>query len=215
YVERRRPFWWDRVSFVVKSSPRERLVLAYPAREELSLNGPEARRAAVRRAERIIKDTVGLDLDRFIDELERAADVVLSAVEQRKMADATVMTWEEITALRRAGMDVQSHSHTHRVLQTLDARSLERELFQSRAALEDALGERPQAIAYPVGRPLGRAAYLRRAVTDAGYRLGFSNATGVSYFRAIDPLNVRRISLDRSIRDPFFRAMLALPMLAY
>jgi peptidoglycan/xylan/chitin deacetylase (PgdA/CDA1 family) len=221
YVERRRIYWWDRVNFVIKTSTRERLSLAYPEREVIALDGPdgpggkEVRRAAVRRVQRIIKDRFGLDLERFLEGLERAAGVVLSAEDERAMADATVMTWNHVAALRRAGMDVQSHSHTHRVLETLSAAALEHELRASRSALENALGERVRAISYPVGRSLGDSAPMRRAVREAGYELGFSNATGTNRRRVFDPLDVRRISLEANIGDRFFRSMLALPWLSY
>ncbi len=78
YIERRRLYWWDRVSLLVGRSRRTRLVMAYPEPMSIPLQGPDARRKAVHRVQRIIKDRSGLDLPRFLDELERAADVTLS-----------------------------------------------------------------------------------------------------------------------------------------
>jgi peptidoglycan/xylan/chitin deacetylase (PgdA/CDA1 family) len=215
YIERRRLYWWDRVSLLVARSRRPRLVMAYPEPTSIPLEGPDARRKAMRRVQRIVKDRSGLDLGRFLEELERAADVTIGAEEERRLVDKTVMTWEHANALRRAGMDVQSHTQTHRVLQTLDGRDLERELRGSREALEDALGGPVLGLSYPVGRPLRDEPRIRQAVRDAGYQLGFSNATGVNRTRSLDPLDVKRVSLDLSIRDPFFRAMLAVPWFAY
>ncbi len=157
YVQRRKLYWWDRVSLLVARSRRPRLVMAYPEPTSISLEGPDARRKAARRIQRIVKDRSGLDLGRFLDELERAADVTIGTEEERRLVDKTVMTWEHANALRRAGMDVQSHTQTHRVLQTLDGRDLERELRGSRETLEDALGAPVLGISYPVGRPVGDA----------------------------------------------------------
>jgi peptidoglycan/xylan/chitin deacetylase (PgdA/CDA1 family) len=215
YIQRRKLYWWDRISLLVERSRRPRLVMAYPEPTSIPLEGPEARRTAAVRVQRMVKDRPGLDLGRFLDQVEQAADVRISTDEERRLVESTVMTWEQANALRRAGMDVQSHTQTHRVLQTLDGRDLERELRGSRRALEDALGERVVGISYPVGRPLRDAPQIRQAVRDAGYQLGFSNATGVNRTTALDPLDVKRISLDLSIRDPFFRAMLAVPWFAY
>jgi peptidoglycan/xylan/chitin deacetylase (PgdA/CDA1 family) len=214
YIERRKLYWWDRVALLVARTQRPRLVLAYPEPTSIPLEGPDAFRKAVTRLQRTIKDRPGLDLGRFLDELERAAGVTLSTSEERRLVDATIMTWEQAASLRRAGMDVQSHTRTHRVLQTLDGRELERELKESRTALEDVLGEPVVGLSYPVGRPLRDSPQIRQAVHDAGYKLGFSNATGVNRTRALDPLDVKRVSLDLSIRDPFFRAMLAVPWFA-
>jgi hypothetical protein len=52
-------------------------------------------------------------------------------------------------------------------------------------------------------------------VRSAGYELGFSNGSGISWANAFDPYDVRRLAMDRSMPDSFFRALLALPFLAY
>jgi peptidoglycan/xylan/chitin deacetylase (PgdA/CDA1 family) len=215
YVQRRRIYWWDRVSLLVRRSRRERIVLHYPEPAVLSLESEGERRTAVARLQRVIRDRPGLDLDRFLAALERATDAGLSSDEERHIANATVMTWDHAAALQRAGMDVQSHTHTHRVLQTLEGPELERELRLSREALEDSLGERVLGLSYPVGKPLDDDGPIRKAVRDAGYELGFSNATGVNRTRALDALDVKRVSLDVSMGDPFFRSMLAIPWLGW
>jgi peptidoglycan/xylan/chitin deacetylase (PgdA/CDA1 family) len=216
YIERRRLYWWDRVSLVIGRSKKDRLELTYPNVESLPLDGrPGARARAIRRVQRAIKDTCGLDLTRFLEQLERAAGVELPSDEERRLADAMVMTWEHVAALHRAGMDVQSHTHTHRVLQTLGAEEIDRELRHSRAALESVLGVPVRAVSYPVGRSLRGSPEIARAVRAAGYELGFSNGTGVNRIRSFDPLDAKRLSMDRSMPDSFFRAMLALPWLAH
>jgi peptidoglycan/xylan/chitin deacetylase (PgdA/CDA1 family) len=215
YVERRRLFWWDRVADAVKRTPRTRIRLEYPDRMELATGSASARRTAIRRIQRIIKDRRGLDLSRMLGELERATDVHLTPDDERSMADDVVMTWGQVVALRRAGMDVQSHTCTHRVLQNLERDELMHELVASREKLEQVLGEPVRAVSYPVGKALGPSADVRRAVRDAGYVLGFSNGTGVNRASAFDPLDARRISLDAALTDPLFRAMLALPWMAY
>jgi peptidoglycan/xylan/chitin deacetylase (PgdA/CDA1 family) len=215
YVERRRLFWWDRVALATKRSPRDRIEIDYPEPLALPLGDARARRIAIRRVQRCVKDTPRLDLDRFIDELEHAAGAPLGRDEERRLAEETVMTWENVLALRRAGMDVQSHTRSHRVLQTLDATELAGELRGSRDALQAVLGERVRAISYPVGKPLRGTPHIRRAVQEAGYDLGFSNGTGVNLVRAFDRLDIRRISMDVALGDRFFRAALALPWLGY
>jgi peptidoglycan/xylan/chitin deacetylase (PgdA/CDA1 family) len=215
YIEQRRLFWWDRIALLIKRSPWDAIEIDYPERVSLSLEGALARQTAIRRVHRMIKDTRGLKLDAFFDRLERAAGVAVGEQEERRMANETVMTWEHVVALRRAGMDVQSHTRTHRVLQTLDAAQLGCELRESREAIEAVLDEPVHAISYPVGKPLSGTPHIRRAVCDAGYELGFSNGTGVNLVRAFDPLDTRRVSMDLALGDRFFRAALALPCLGF
>lgn len=215
YVEQRRPYWWDRVAIVVKRSQRDHVEIRYPERLHLSLDGTTAREAAIARLTRIVKDCAGLDLDPFLDHLEHAAGVLVGRDEERRIANDTVMTWQQVAALRRAGMDVQSHTCTHRVLQTLDTVELAHELRASRKVLEDVLAEPVRAIAYPVGKSLRAVPHVKRAVADAGYELGFSNGTGVNRLRGLDALDVHRVSLEIPLGGSFFRAMLALPFLGY
>jgi peptidoglycan/xylan/chitin deacetylase (PgdA/CDA1 family) len=215
YVERRRPFWWDRVAMVIKRSPRDHVEMRYPEPIHLRLDTAQGRVSAVIRVTRVVKDCAQLDLDRFVEQLERAAGVTLGCDEERRIANETVMTWEQVAALRRAGMNVQSHTCTHRVLQTLDSAQLGNELRASREVLEGVLAEPVRAIAYPVGKSLCDEPRIKRAVRDAGYELGFSNGTGVNRLRGLDPLDVRRLSLEIPLGGSFFRAMLALPCLGY
>lgn len=215
YVRERRLYWWDRVALVLKRSPRNHLRIDYPEPLEHSMRDARARRGAIRRAQRIVKDWHGLDLPRFLEELERAAGVSLDREEERRLAEQTVMTWNHVLALRDAGMDVQSHTRSHRVLQTLNDEDLVRELRGSREELESVLGHPVYAVSYPVGRPLADDRRIKRAVRDCGYELGFSNGTGSNRVEAFDPFDARRISLDVTLADEMFHTMLALPWLAY
>jgi hypothetical protein len=87
------------------------------------------------------------------------------------------------------------------------------ELAGARADLEERLGEPVTAVAYPVGRSISAWPAIRAEVSNAGYKLGFSNGSGVSWIGGsrFDPLNVRRISVERNLPHSYFRTMLAIP----
>jgi len=133
------------------------------------------------------------------------------------------MTWDDVRALAAAGMDVESHSRRHRVLQTLDEAGLEDELAGSRRELEAQLGRPVQAIAYPVGRRIAHLAPIRRAVEAAGYKIGFTNMSGASRIWPgalgkvvrTDRFDVPRLATDRSMSDAMFLLQIAVPRLAY
>lgn len=213
YISERRLFWWDKIALLVNRSTRASIDLEYPTPRSLSLADPAAKVRARMRLLRIVKDHYGLDLERFLVELAASADVTFSRDEERRVADEKLMTWDHVRALRRAGMDVQSHTSTHRVLQTIDEVTLERELVESRDVLERELGEPVRAISYPVGKPLHLSPTIRTAVKKAGYELGFSNGTGTNHRWDFDPLDARRLAIDINASDASFRSMLALPYL--
>jgi len=212
FIENRRLFWWDYVALLINSSCKSTLTITYPYPMRLSLHPLKQHRGrAVRRVLRIIKDHRGLHLDRFIEHLSNITGVELSQSEHRRRANDLVMSWEHIQALRKAGMYIQSHTATHRVLQTLDEQCLKRELVASRQALEDVIGERVLAVSYPTGRPVGHSATLRDAVRDAGYELGFSNCSGVNASQAFDPLDTRRIAADAAPSAEHLKSVVAIP----
>jgi peptidoglycan/xylan/chitin deacetylase (PgdA/CDA1 family) len=209
YLSERRLFWWDRINYLIKSSQREIIAMRYPNPVEL----PKAR--ALKWALRIVKDTFALDLTRFLEELRVACDVEWNDDLERTLANQLLMTWDQVRALRRQGMDVQSHTRTHRVLQTLPAERLDEELRGSREDLEEELGEPVRAISYPVGKPISEKPAIREAVRRAGYQIGFSNASGVNHVHGhLDRYDMRRISIDVDVPHAMFRGMLALPYLS-
>lgn len=77
---------------------------------------------------------------------------------------------EGVRALRAAGMEVGSHTLTHRDLRSLDQAELERELRESKLAVEELTGERCRVLAYPFGLYDDRVV---RAAGEAGYELAF------------------------------------------
>jgi peptidoglycan/xylan/chitin deacetylase (PgdA/CDA1 family) len=213
YLDERRLFWWDKISLILKRSTRERIELAFPEPRSLPLG---ARRAeSERRLLALVKTERGLDLNRFFDELERASGVILSREEEKALVDASLMTWNDVDRLLRAGMDVGSHTRTHRVLQTLVGPDLDDELSGSRRELEERVNRPITSIAYPVGYPLSHDATICSALERAGYAVGFTNATGVSLtLRRPPPFDVRRLAMDVGLSHGFFRGLAALPHLA-
>jgi peptidoglycan/xylan/chitin deacetylase (PgdA/CDA1 family) len=77
------------------------------------------------------------------------------------------VTWEQLRAMKSAGMSIQSHTRTHPFLSELDGRALREELAGSKAELDDALGQSTDALGLPGGdRPARR---LWHVVRDSGY----------------------------------------------
>jgi peptidoglycan/xylan/chitin deacetylase (PgdA/CDA1 family) len=81
------------------------------------------------------------------------------------------LEWDELRGLARSGWEVGSHTCSHPHLTTVDDETLARELSQSRAAVEDAIGQPCRSIAYPYGDVDDR---VIKATRSAGYELGAS-----------------------------------------
>jgi peptidoglycan/xylan/chitin deacetylase (PgdA/CDA1 family) len=87
-----------------------------------------------------------------------------------------MLCWSRVREAALHGIEVAGHSHSHPQLDQLPARALHDELAVSRALLEDRLGGRVRAMAYPYGYSSAR---VRRAVLATGYETAcaVANAT--------------------------------------
>jgi peptidoglycan/xylan/chitin deacetylase (PgdA/CDA1 family) len=215
FVEQRRLFWWERIAWVLGRARREgltRVAIGYPEAQALDPRDPSASGTLVK----IVKNTRGLDVERFLDELTAACGVTWSRALERELTDSLLMTWDQLRDLRDAGMDIESHTRHHRVLQTLDAEALRDELSGSRADLARVMGKAPRTIAYPVGRSIAASAPIRAALHEAGYEVGFTNASGATWLRpGVDRFDLGRLAVDRALSDAMFHGQLAIPQLGY
>jgi peptidoglycan/xylan/chitin deacetylase (PgdA/CDA1 family) len=211
HTTRRRVFWWDRVAWLVKRSAKTRVEVTYP---EPAIYDLSDRGRVIAKMLDVIKETRALDVERYLDELAKALDVAWTRDVEAALAERLLLTWDELRELRRAGMDVQSHTRTHRVLQTLTPEELRDELAGSRRDLETELGEEIRAVAYPVGFPIVDRPDIARAIYEAGYELGFSSTGGTARLgRDFDPLDIQRLWADPDFSPAWFRASIAFPRL--
>jgi peptidoglycan/xylan/chitin deacetylase (PgdA/CDA1 family) len=86
-----------------------------------------------------------------------------------------LMTRDEAAELSARGMELGSHAMTHSDLRKLDDTTLEAELAESKAAIEDLTGRPCRVIAYPFGLHDER---VETAARDAGYELGLGWGPG-------------------------------------
>lgn len=209
FVAERRLFWWDRISWTLKNARRRQFRLDYPAVLDVNLDASLTQSAWL--LHRVVKTTRLLDLERFLGDLAARADAPWDSATERALVDRLIMTWDDVRALRRAGMDVGSHTRSHRVLRTLATEALSGELAGSRADLESALEESIDTIAYPVGPSIAGEPEIRAAMIAAGYRLGFTYGTGLQPLNAFDALDIHRIAPDHRLDDARFSTMLVAP----
>lgn len=84
-----------------------------------------------------------------------------------RIGEPGYLTWSEIREMHRAGMSIQSHSHTHPFLSELCPDDAARDLLESRRLLDEQLGQQTTTLALPGGD------FVRRW-READYRtLGF------------------------------------------
>ena len=65
--------------------------------------------------------------------------------------DFNMLSWEQIGQLHDAGVNIESHTHSHPDLRTLSQYETEQECEQADGLIETRVGRRPQYFAYPYG----------------------------------------------------------------
>jgi peptidoglycan/xylan/chitin deacetylase (PgdA/CDA1 family) len=90
-----------------------------------------------------------------------------------------IVTPAELCSLPRIGMELGVHGHDHTRLAGMDQVALRRHVGQARDALAAVTRVRPRAFAYPYGT---HDAAARRAVSEAGYAVGFAVAREAGRF---------------------------------
>jgi peptidoglycan/xylan/chitin deacetylase (PgdA/CDA1 family) len=122
----------------------------------------------------------------------------------------TTMDWRRIRALHAAGMEIGSHTLTHRPPSTLDDQELRYELSESRRILEDGLGAPVTSLSSPTGFFNPR---MRDVAREVGYhslcigRIGLAREDG-------DPFSLNRIAIKRAMEERQIQRILRLDRLA-
>src|SRR5687767_12968012 len=112
FVGERKLYWWERISLAVSHPKRERATITNPQVLEIEKTDPKVRR----KLSDLVKNTPNLDIERFLRELCAALGVEWNTEIESDYANGLIMTWDQVRALTRAGMDVESHGRHHRVL---------------------------------------------------------------------------------------------------
>ncbi len=81
------------------------------------------------------------------------------------------VSWQGLAEMQQAGMSIQSHAHTHRMLDELSAVEVHDELRRSKQTIEDRLGSAVTLLAPPGGR-------CTTTVLDTARSLGYSLVCG-------------------------------------
>lgn len=160
--------WHDRVGFALAGARRRDPDGARALLRELA---PDAEGAGPAHVVELAKHRLPSPEAReaWIARLERLAG------DSARPAWDGMLGWDDLRALRAAGHEIGSHSHSHPLLPGCGDAELERELELSKRALERALGAEIDSFCYPNGDWDPR---VRDAVHKAGYARAVTTAHG-------------------------------------
>jgi peptidoglycan/xylan/chitin deacetylase (PgdA/CDA1 family) len=109
-------------------------------------------------------------------------------------AEAHLM-WSEVEALAQAGINIASHSWTHRSLGKMSLGDAREEAVRSREFLEKKLKINVTAFAYPFGTLADFNRSTATILEESGYKFAFTSQHG-SIRQKFDPLALPRIKVE-------------------
>lgn len=190
-IEERSLGWWDVIAHMVKRCSKGTIELDGQRYDLVRQRDETIDRLHKRMQLEYHEQTAGL--------LDRLAETTGVDYPSRESADAELMTWDQLREVADNGISVQSHTHTHRTLASLDPELQREELTTSRRIIEERIGRPVRTVAYPVGKYVHFNAHTPKVAADCGYELGFSFCTGGNAWGGIDPFDVRRVGVPSSI----------------
>jgi peptidoglycan/xylan/chitin deacetylase (PgdA/CDA1 family) len=136
------------------------------------------------------------------------AFVTPNRIGDRHAADAAIPEgyagWPELEEMLANGIDVASHSLSHRSLGAMRAEEVRDEAILSKALLETRLGISVRAFAYPYGTLADFNPCTAQILQDSGYAVAFTSQHGV-ITRGADPLELPRIKIEGGDPQWLFR----------
>jgi peptidoglycan/xylan/chitin deacetylase (PgdA/CDA1 family) len=180
--------WWDRLAALVRKNIRNSALPQVVGSDGapfdtrgLSIEG--VIHAALSRYKRMSP----ADQAHLLEALERGAGSADVGTAERLILD-----WDDVRALKAAGMSIGVHSHSHRILSQLDPDEQLHELELSKEIVERETGETAHFLAYPDGSMGTYDSASIRAAAAVGFKAAFSFSGGTNLPRLIDQFNVHR-----------------------
>jgi peptidoglycan/xylan/chitin deacetylase (PgdA/CDA1 family) len=212
FVGEGRLFSWERITALIARCRRPEISIRYPEPLQFFLGDEPARRCAARWLIHVSRNRAGVDEARFLTELAAACEVPWDASIERGIADELILDWSGVRALVEAGMEVQSHGHSHALFPFISPEQVLYEASQSRQVLEAQTGQSQVAIAYPAGAGLAPGQPSYDAVASAGYKLGFClGGPSCRLGQISDWLSLARLTSHPELTEARFRGFLAFP----
>src|SRR5687767_6457865 len=200
--------WWDEIAWSLRNASAGRISLV-GCKEEFDLAPGVIDRTIMTLLE-FVKLRRHMPMDEQVAEVREACKPKGSVA---SVGEGLFVNDAQIGEMRRAGMDIGSHTHTHRILSHLDAKAQEYELGTSKDILEGLLGEAVDTIAYPVGARGSYGPETCRIAASLGYSLGFNFIAGVNRLPNNSPLDLNRFAVEENAAPARLKATLAFPWL--
>ena len=182
--------WWDEIVWLVRKTQRPTIDVPWFENQRIPATDRVAFACRVLNAFK----RSDLNIDTKLEQLRLATGCRMDFGASAEL----FMTWDQARQMRAGGMDIGSHTHSHRILGHLSPEEQEAELSTSKAVIEAELGDTIHTIAFPVGGPGTYTSTTQLLADRCGYKAAFNFIPGVNDKPARHPFDLYRIGVDRN-----------------
>jgi peptidoglycan/xylan/chitin deacetylase (PgdA/CDA1 family) len=111
----------------------------------------------------------------FIEQLIKELDV-----EHKKKPAGLMLTWDQVKIMHQGGISFGAHTVTHPILSKAPYDKAKWEIWESKRIIEEKLGTRVTAFAYPSGRKEDFNEDIKNAIREAGYACALTTIFGTN-----------------------------------
>lgn len=185
--------WWDEIAFILRNSYGQTYQL--PSSSSTFVLDKKSINQTIRKIMNAAK------LLRNYSILEVLGDIRArfpKAVEKLQLTEPQLfMNWSQINEMATSGMEIGSHTLSHRILSQLSKEEQKEEICNSKELIEKMLSSQVISIAYPVGRYHCYNQTSFEQVKAANYLIGFNNEPG-SHRSIRNPFDINRYCVARN-----------------
>ncbi|MCJ8320355.1 MAG: polysaccharide deacetylase family protein [Colwellia sp.] len=183
--------WWDDIAFILRCSAGQSYKL--PKSNEVIYLDPDNIDKAIQQVIFKAKRIKNFDILQVLDDIRKCFPSAVKELSNKQ--ESLFMSWEHAKEMTENGMEIGSHTLSHRMLAQLSAEEQEQEIKRSKALIEEKLDITIDSIAYPVGRYHCYTQGTCEITDRAGYLIGFNNEPGRNNI-INNPFDINRICVD-------------------
>jgi len=184
YISQRLVPWWDEIAWMVRNTTLTTFKVDDDKELKLAENDVIGN---IKRVLLAFKEIDYRSIEASLTYMRKASNCYMRPDDEPQL----FMSWEQVREMSDNGMDIGSHTFSHRILAHIGDEQ-NTEILSSKAYLEDKLAKPVLAISYPVGTEGTFDDQTIRLTEQGGYAFGFSFIPGVD-----SAVQENRFSLSR------------------
>ncbi len=166
--------WWDEIAYLLRHSLGQNY--RFLATDKVYTLAPKTIDQVIQKVMLDAKQSQSHTIEQVLADVRSKLPQAKQQLQQEKQA--LFMNWQQVKALQANGMEIGSHTVSHKILAQLSEQEQAFEIEESKKILESKLNIKINSIAYPVGRSYCYNQLSLCYAKNSGYQIGFNNEAG-------------------------------------